>query len=65
MEKSLKVRLLNHKQPHKVKLQLLSNGKILEMSKLKFEHRWDTGRYEVVNHEAVDSGVFNAELFEL
>ena len=65
MENVLKVRLLRHKQPNKVSFELLSNGKIVEMSRRKFEHRWNLGRYDVVNHDAMNRGVFNAELFEI
>ena len=65
MEKPSRVRLLHNKQPHKVRLQLLSYGKIMEMNRRKFEQRWDTERYEVVNYEETSPGVFNVELFEL
>ncbi len=65
MEKSLKIRLLPHHQPHKVRLQLLSNGKVYEMSRRKFESRCDLGRYEVENPEALTGGVFNAEIYEI
>lgn len=65
MEKSMKVKLLSSKQPHKVKLRLLNNGRVIEMARRKFERNWDLGRYEVVNYEEAMPGVFNSELFEI
>ena len=65
MEKTKKVILLHHKQPNKVKLQLLSSGKIIEMNRKKFELRWDTGRYDVVNYDEMSTGVLNGDVFEL
>ncbi len=65
MKNSIKVRMLRHKQPYKVKLQLLSNGKIIEMNRRKFEQRWDMGRYDVVNYEEASPSIFGSDLFEI